>query len=196
MHLITWPTSYSGEEKILLHLAHETGITVHIRKPYMTDMDFIKYIAVFENVPKERFVIHQHYRIAKNFGFESFHSPTGLRKQHLSDPFMLNRLASTSTHSWQEFNHLDKNYQAAFVSPVYPSISKKGYGVKDQVGMIGRKNNSIKAVALGGLHSGNIKNISQSDFDSFAVCGAIWESNTPLKMALHCHGLALEHNLF
>lgn len=195
MHLITWPTPYPDEDKILLHLANETGITVHIRKPNMTDMDFIKYITVFKNIAKEGFVIHQHYRIAEKHGFKNFHSPTRLREQHLNDPFMFNNLKSTSTHSWNEFNSLEKKYQTAFVSPVYPSISKKGYGLSNRVDFMGRNNKNIKAVALGGIYSGNIKSIAESDFDTFAVCGAVWESKKPLKIALDCHQLALKLNL-
>lgn len=187
MRLITWPTAIESEVAILCQLLAETQTIVHIRKPYMTDMDFARYLNKFSHAERQRFVAHQHYKIACDYGLRYFHSPTRLREAHLADNFMQFKLFSTSTHSWDEFNQLDKAYSAAFLSPVFPSISKTGYGVAERIKLKGRSNWHTQLIALGGIDRQRIATLVNSDFDDFALCGAVWQSADPLREALICY---------
>lgn len=187
MRLITWPTAIDSEVAILRQLLAETQTIVHIRKPYMTDMDFVQYLKFFNHAERQSLVAHQHYRIADDYGLRYWHSPTRFREAHLADPCTRSKLFSTSTHSWQEFNQLDKTYRSAFLSPVYPSISKVGYGLNESIEHKGRSNWHTQLIALGGIDRKRIAALAGSDFDDFALCGAVWQADQPLQEALKCY---------
>jgi thiamine-phosphate pyrophosphorylase len=75
-----------------------------------------------------------------------------------------------------------------FISPIYPSISKKGYSssinwVKE---IRLRTNFNTTLVALGGITPYRIKELKTMGFDDYALLGTIWEADQPLKQFELC----------
>jgi len=75
-----------------------------------------------------------------------------------------------------------------FLSPVFPSISKAGYGVNNTVlNELKQKNNPlIQLIGLGGIHPENCRKVLENGADGIALLGSIWQSNNPLNTFLSC----------
>ncbi|WP_437918461.1 thiamine phosphate synthase [Sphingobacterium sp. LRF_L2] len=190
MHVITLPTPHKNELSILRTLVQWEDISIHIRKPFFTALELADFIAPFSTFERQRFILHADRKLAIELGISRIHL-SGLHKQSLNKKYHLEKYASTSSHSWSEFNQLPDLFESAFVSPVFPSFSKPGYGLERKIGINGRRKYSIRAIALGGVNSLRLKHLKGYNFDDFALCGALWESTSPLAEAEACH--ALQH---
>jgi thiamine-phosphate pyrophosphorylase len=189
MRIITLPTFQSGEIAILRQLLAWPDVYVHVRKPDLSETDYVNYLCAFSVDERKKLVAHQAYDRAADCGVERIHFST-LRRQTLGLTSTAKQHISTSTHSWDEFNGLVPVYDAAFVSPLFPSISKRGYGLENTIPESGRRNRAIKAIALGGISSARLATMTAHEFDDFALCGALWEANDPLREATSCLALA------
>jgi thiamine-phosphate pyrophosphorylase len=85
-------------------------------------------------------------------------------------------------HSLEEIEQYSVQYDYAFLSPIFNSISKKGYNspfdlevVKDFL-----QNRQEKIIALGGVDDDKIETVKTTGFDGVALLGAIWESEDPI----------------
>jgi thiamine-phosphate pyrophosphorylase len=107
-------------------------------------------------------VLHNHYDLGTDYGISRFHREED-RKEGKYKPFMNGGKISTSVHEITTYNALGKEWEYAFISPFFPSISKKGYGIESTViESLKEKNNPhVKLVALGGIYSGNIQEVSE-----------------------------------
>lgn len=186
MRVITLPRLANGEIFILKTLLEGPDVLVHIRKPTLSRIELGQYIAQFSAFERTRMVLHQHLELARDLGILHIHHSTNIREALLGQSNSTSNIISTSTHGWKEFNELPSFYRSAFVSPVFPSISKQGYGKEQQISFTGRKNTLSQAVALGGVSSQSIHRLGGSDFQEFALCGAIWEAHTPLDEIAKC----------
>jgi thiamine-phosphate pyrophosphorylase len=101
-------------------------------------------------------VLHNHYDLGKDSEFQDFIS--GRRRPKGGNINLLQWKISTSVHDITTFNALGKEWEYAFISPFFPSISKKGYGEDSTVieEMKDRNNKDVKLIALGGIHPENI----------------------------------------
>ena len=92
---------------------------------------------------------------------------------------------SASVHSWREVEENNYPLNYVFISPVYNSISKKGYQASIDLNYLQPlKDNAATdlpaVVALGGVTHAHIPELFQKGFDGVAVLGAIWEEADPL----------------
>lgn len=86
-------------------------------------------------------------------------------------------------HSLQELEEYSMDYDFAFLSPIFDSISKRGYKspfeLKDlKAFLIGRKE---KIIALGGIDEDKIETVREAGFSGIALLGAIWQSEDPVE---------------
>lgn len=89
---------------------------------------------------------------------------------------------STAVHDIHTFNRLHRRFSYAFISPVFPSISKKDYKQTLDFKMDNikeRTNDNTKLIALGGIHSQNIQELITMGYDDVALCGYIWQTQAP-----------------
>jgi thiamine-phosphate pyrophosphorylase len=187
MRVITLNESSKEEVRTLRKLLEWPGIYVHIRKPLITEVAFGRYLSQFSEADRPRLITHQHYAIALDNGVAHMHLPAHARAGLPgASPGVY---ASTSTHGWDEFNQLGTAFRSAFIGPVFPSISKPGYGTHQQLAFTGRTNFAMQAIALGGISAENIGALSDAHFDDVALCGAIWQARDPLQEAARCYQL-------
>lgn len=187
MHIITLGNTTKEEVALLKSLIAWSGVYVHVRKPDLSEAQYAQYLAAFSWDERQSLIAHQHPALSIDLGLPRLHL-SATRRTNLSAQEQ--RLyASSSTHSWDEFNGLPSSFEMAFISPVFPSISKKGYGIEQQISPAGRKNWTSKAIALGGINAARIAHMGQHDFDDFALCGAFWEAADPLLEAKLCYQL-------
>jgi len=189
MRLITLPQQHPQEIDVLKEALHLPNMWVHVRRPGASFMDMFTYLLQFSTEERARIVLHQQQEMAIEMGINNLHIPTVQRADENYRVEKVKHLrVTTSTHSWAEFNGLSDLFKAAFISPLFPSISKEGYGKEQQInGTAERKNLHTEAIALGGIDATKLTQIKDKGFSDYALCGAIWHSKNPLKELKRCY---------
>lgn len=185
--VITPEERIQRETELINEFFHEGLDLLHIRKPFVNRQEMEDFIQKIDLNFHSRLVLHSQYDLAKDFNISRFHFRETDRQNGLFKPFT-NEIISTSVHDIETFNELHEEWDYAFVSPVFPSISKKGYGKDSTIlnDMKKRSNSTVKLIALGGINENNIHEVFNSGADGVALLGAIWESNEPLKVFRKC----------
>lgn len=182
------------EPKIWLQLLENGLESLHIRKYDLTDMEVIQLINSIPMSFRNALVLHSHHHLANELGIKRLHF-----NRHLRDSVTKNGIKnyhlSCSVHDITEFNSLGSYWDYALLSPVYPSLSKPGYGVNKSVipQLADRKNQQVSLVGLSGVNKDNIDNTLQMGFDAVALLGSIWNSENPLETFKACRRKTLNH---
>ncbi|WP_276378697.1 thiamine phosphate synthase [Flavobacterium sp. H4147] len=198
MIVITNPFFVEDEIHILHSLLEEGLSLLHIRKPNFSELKMAQFIHHIKLEFRANLVLHHHHQLAEDFGIERFHFSEKDRKSLNDLPAKFSkpcRPKSTSTHSIEDFNSLE-NFDYAFLSPVYKSISKQNYfPEKDLFEAIkSRTNHQTKMTGLGGIDSENIHEVLEKGFDDVALLGSIWKNENPLKQFKLCQQIALSYS--
>ncbi|MBZ4041755.1 thiamine phosphate synthase [Flavobacterium hibisci] len=193
MIVITNPSAATNEIGIIDSLFEEGLSLLHIRKPSFSEVETAKFIHQIKHQYRRNLVLHNHHEIAADFGINRIHFSEAERKKKMNFTGLSDLVLSTSTHSIQDFNALENIFEYAFLSPVFPSISKENYIPKTDLfqDLKLRENFNAKAVALGGVHSGNIQETLQNVFDDVALLGTIWNSPNAIKNFKLCQKIVL-----
>ncbi|HSD15159.1 MAG TPA: thiamine phosphate synthase [Flavobacterium sp.] len=182
MIVITSPIPVANEISIIHSLFPEGLKLLHVRKPDFSEAEMRSFLSEIGLEFRARLVLHSHHHLAEDYGTNRLHFPKSNRNHamHFSDPKWTK---STSVHTIDSFNKLNDIFNYAFLSPVYPSISKQGYHANINLleSQKQRTNFKTKLVALGGLSSENIKKTLENGFEEVALLGSIWSNSNPLK---------------
>jgi len=201
MVVITSPTPMVNEAS-LINKMFEKGLSLlHVRKPTMDINELRLWVKDIDNCYHQSLVIHIPNRVINNKEqlFEQYITlinNINSTYTHLSTincsfvnnyKYKLPKL-STSVHCITEVNKLSTTIERVFISPIYPSISKKGYSSSinwtEEVQQ--RTNFNTTVVALGGITPYRIKELKTMGFDDYALLGTIWEADQPLKQFELC----------
>ena len=189
MIVITNPSAVANEISNIESLFGEGLSVLHIRKPYLSEMEMAQFIHQIKIEFRSKLVLHNHHELAENFGITRIHFSEKDRKISF-DParFLEPCRYTTSTHSIEDFNALENDFDYAFLSPVFKSISKEDYYPKENLfeTLKSRINHSTKCIALGGIDSENIKETLENGFDDVALLGTIWNNENPVKQFKLC----------
>jgi thiamine-phosphate pyrophosphorylase len=185
--VITSEESVQNENEIINELFQEGLDLLHIRKPFINSDEMRNFIQEINSEFHHRLVLHSHYDLAKSFIISRFHFREIDRQNGLFKSFT-DKTISTSVHDIKSFNELNKDWEYSFISPVFPSISKKGYGENSMIlnDIKNRAHSNVKLIALGGINEKNINEALESGVDGVALLGAIWESNEPINVFKKC----------
>lgn len=192
MLLISNPTTVANEINTI-HALFENGLELfHIRKPDFSILEMKAFVSAIGLEFRNQLVLHSHHQLADEVGINRLHFTT---KDRETNPVIVpspDRVLSTSTHSIAEFNELDSCFAYAFLSPVYPSISKENYFSKENLfdEIKKRTNFQTKIIALGGLSADNALQTIENGFDDFTLLGTIWNSKTPIENFKLCQQIA------
>lgn len=190
--VITPEQAVRNETDIINALFQEGLELLHVRKPLMDAPAMRNYIKNIHPGYHEQLVLHSHYILAEECGTSRLHFKESERL-NIPDHFFEEYIVSTSVHSIGCFNTLDARWEYALISPVFPSISKKGYGNGTTIleSIRQRENDDSGLIALGGINHHNIDAVFSEDVDGAALLGAVWESKEPLKTYVQCRQNAL-----
>jgi len=188
MIVISNPTEIANEHQIIQALFEEGLELFHIRKPNASEEELRCYITAIDSKYHSKLVLHQQYNLVAEFQLERLHFSEKVR-QTIPDTFQkLVPFLSTSVHTITDFNNLSERYDAAFISPIYPSISKTDYkptqNLLEQTKE--RTNWKTKWIALGGISAENIVATLTQGFDDVALLGTIWNSTNPIQNFKKC----------
>lgn len=196
MIVITNPSAIANEISSIDSLFKEGLSLLHIRKPNFTAIEMAHFIHQIKPEYRNRLVIHQHHDLAEDFGINKIH----FSEKNRENSFSIRsdqKIFSTSTHSIKDFNSLDNDFDYAFLSPVFTSISKEDYHPKTNLfkALQSRTNHNTKVIALGGIDSKNIQKALENGFDDIALLGSIWNNENPIKQFKLCQQIALSYSV-
>ncbi|MEY8761560.1 thiamine phosphate synthase [Chryseobacterium tongliaoense] len=169
---------------------------LHVRKPLISKQE----MEVFLNRIDENFlsqvVLHSHFELASKYDISRLHIREADRQNKIYQEYIQDYMLSTSVHDIQAFNALDDHWEYAFLSPFYPSISKKGYGddttIREECRQ--RNNRNVKLIALGGINETNCSELLPENIDGIALLGAVWQDNRPVEVFRKCRNIMTIQN--
>ncbi len=178
LYAITLPDCFPGEAQWLLELLR-CGITgLHLRKPTLGSeaqlLDLLH--PLLEAGYADRIVLHSFFHSARDYGIHRLHLKESMHHQELYRSLMDYSL-SVSLHQWSDALAVrDGLYQYAFISPVFPSISKPGYTndrILDQA-EAHLRSVSMPMVALGGVDPGTAQRAKAVGCRGVAMLGGLF----------------------
>ncbi|WP_345991474.1 thiamine phosphate synthase [Chryseobacterium sp. Chry.R1] len=168
----------------------------HIRKPFITEEEMIVFLDQIDASFRHRLVMHSYFDLAAEYGISRIHFREEDRINGLHPWRAKGSVISTSVHDIISFNALEPNWEYAFFSPFFSSISKPGYGehskVLERIGL--RNNHDVKLIALGGIYEENMEIALRSGAEGLALLGGIWMNEQPVKAFNQCRNRMLEYN--
>lgn len=196
MIVITNPSAIANEISSIDSFFKEGLSLLHIRKPNFSAIEMAQFIHQVKPEYRDRLVIHQHHDLAEDFGINRIH----FSEKNRENSFSIRsdqKIFSTSTHFIKDFNSLENDFDYAFLSPVFTSISKEDYHPKTNLfeALQSRTNHNTKVIALGGIDSKNIQKALENGFDDVALLGSIWNNENPIKQFKLCQQIALSYSV-
>ncbi|MFW0739540.1 thiamine phosphate synthase [Flavobacterium sp. T12S277] len=202
MIVITNPSPIKNETDIVHSLFEEGLALLHIRKPDFSEAETVQFIHQIKPEYRNKLVLHNHHDLAEDLGIGSLHFSEKERnhRHEISAKFLnpdrnKNGTKSTSTHTIEDFNSLENDFDYAFLSPVFKSISKEEYHPKTNLfeALKSRTNHKTKVIALGGMDAENIQKTLENGFDDVALLGTIWKNENPVKQFKLCQQIVQLH---
>jgi thiamine-phosphate pyrophosphorylase len=169
--VITAPHCIPQEVEIWLQLFNLGLQKLHLRKPGWDNGNLVDLI---EQVPmcwRKRIVVHHHANVMQQTGAGGVHFSYPSKNKLGSSGYTV----SYSVHSWTELKSIIHHCDYVLISPVYNSISKKGYGQNKSLISIPEELIGKKIFALGGINDQNINNVFQMGYYGVALLGYFWE---------------------
>ena len=173
--LITSPTYFVEEDKIITSLFEEGLDILHLRKPDTAPMFAERLLTLIPEQYHKRIVVHGHFYLKEEFRLKGIH--LNLRNPNAPDHYKGH--ISCSCHSLEEIKERKRNYDYVFMSPVFDSITKQNYNAQYSPEEIKKAHKQgiidKKVYALGGIDVHNIKEVKKYGFGGAAIMGAIWQ---------------------
>ena len=170
MHVIaiTPPYFYPGEADAIAQALCERGFwRVHIRKPGASPERMRQLLEAVPAGLRPRLSVHDCFGLARELGIGGVH----LNSRNPVAPDGWNGITSRSLHSVDEIAGMSDDY--AFLSPVFPSISKPGYHSGIDIESLQPYLND-RIFALGGVTAEKLPLIEACGFGGAAMLGAAW----------------------
>lgn len=167
------PYFFPNEHLLLTRLFQEGLQRLHIRKP---GCSLVELQRLLQWIPAEyypRIVLHDCFELACFYSLGGIH----LNKRNNRIPTGFRGTISCSCHSLQEVQD-SRSYEYVFLSPIFPSISKEGYGSGFSMQTLQEAASAhiihSKVIALGGMDMRTIPLIQSLPFGGVAILGALW----------------------
>lgn len=175
------------KEHLLLNTLFEEGLQYfHLRKKDYTLDQIIYYL---NNIPAkfyERIIIHSHFHLVEEYGLRGLH----FKKNYTIQDFVKDNHStlekarqhyqhiSHSVHSLSDIKNNTFPFDYLFLSPVFDSISNKGYNSKIKIQTVRKffkdEPNHPEVIALSGINIEKIESIHTTGFNGFGLLGYIW----------------------
>lgn len=174
------------EEAMLVNEMFAEGLSVfHLRKPGWDKATMVAFLNQLNPAYINRVVIHQFREVATDYSIKRLHfkeAEQEIAQKYINSKKEKRLILSSSVHNLQQIAS-DFLFDYQFVSPVFSSISKKGYFSKIL------DNNDLYAlcksnclVALGGINDTNLSELKSYGFYGAAFLGFIWMTgDDPLR---------------
>ena len=172
---ITQPYAIDREDAIIRHLLANGIDIVHLRKPD-ADIDYCRdLLRRLTTSERMRIVVHDYHALYDEFALRGIH----LNRTLSSYPLNYQGTSSRSCHSFEEVVIYKDECDYLFLSPIFDSISKRGYRSKfSHDDLLKASNSGIiddKVIALGGVTPDKIVYLKSLNFGGVAMMGALYD---------------------
>ncbi|MGI4736071.1 MAG: thiamine phosphate synthase [Janthinobacterium lividum] len=189
--IISAAEHHSPELTVLPQLFEAGLAAFHVRKPAWSRAEMAAYLQAIPRQYQARLVLHAHYELALHYPVKGIHL-TEKARQDATIGRLLRRLpgrsVSASLHSLAAVARHRRRYDYVFLSPVFDSLSKAGYGSGLDLAKVAaflprlaaRPGYRPAVLALGGITTQNLPLVQQAGFAGAAALGTIWQSPDPV----------------
>ncbi|MBB3701454.1 thiamine phosphate synthase [Flammeovirga yaeyamensis] len=180
---ITKPTFFHDEAaQICFWLEHGIDV-IHIRKPEASIKEIRMLLEVIPTAYFPQLTLHQHHDLVEEFnlGGVHFREPERIKISEDQLIYWKNRgkRLSSSVHQTEEIVYIPELFDYLFLSPVFDSISKKGYqSNKAILNTMKTSSFSRQMIALGGISPQTIPMLDGTSFNGAALLGYLWEDSS------------------
>ncbi|WP_165157362.1 thiamine phosphate synthase [Parabacteroides sp. ZJ-118] len=178
--VITTPCFFAEEAALIECLFAEGMSRLHLRKPDCERDELEGLLDKISPAYYDRIVLHDWFDLAEERALGGVH----LNRRNPEAPPLYKGGISRSCHSLEEIVRYKPVCDYVFLSPIFPSISKEGYGggfspdgLRGTKGII-----DDKVIALGGISPRTITRLKDIPFGGVAVLGWLW-GNDPSRLA-------------
>jgi thiamine-phosphate pyrophosphorylase len=169
----------------LLHQLFQQGLAYyHLRKPFKDYQEHCDYLNQIDTKFHTRIVVHLFHELVNDYELKGVHFQEQKRIDHIDNPGqyfkklnMYGKTISSSFHDPEVLEKCEFEFDYHLLSPVFSSISKKGYEGKGF-----DVNNSEKfIVGMGGITDKTIPDTLKLGFKGIGVLGGVWNMENPVE---------------
>ena len=172
--VVTAPTFFVEEDKIITALFEQGLDILHLRKPETPAMYSERLLTLIPQKYHKRIITHEHFYLQEEFSLMGIH----LNTRNPKEPHDYSGHISCTCHSLDEVRNKKHFYDYLFLSPIYNCITKTGVtsGFTAEELRQAEKSKIIdsKVMALGGITSDNILEIKDYGFGGAVIMGDLW----------------------
>ncbi|MDO6490279.1 MULTISPECIES: thiamine phosphate synthase [unclassified Cellulophaga] len=169
----------------ILHQLFNAGLQYyHLRKPFKDLKQHKEYLNKIKPEYYNRVIIHHHHELINSYNLKGIHFQEQKRRdtidnatRYFKDLNMFGKTISSSFHDPEELNSCYFEFDYHLLSPVFNSISKKGY--KGRGFNVNHINKTI--VGMGGVTAENLSKFNTLGYKGIGVLGGVWNSKNPLE---------------
>ena len=180
--IITRPDIFDGETALVDRLFRRGMPRLHLRKPKASRKELSAWIEQISPEYRRRIVLHDHHSLVREYHLGGIHL-NGRNPDVPSWAANGSITISRSCHFLEEVARYKAECDYLFLSPIYDSISKEGYGAAFSRATIAtaRERGIIdeKVYALGGISAANLPAVTAMGFGGAAVLGDLWMAESP-----------------
>lgn len=171
---ITPPQAIDGEAATISRLLANGFDIVHLRKPE-ADIDYCReLLSQLSHSELKRIVVHDHFTLYEEYPLRGVH----INRNITHYPPLYRGSRTRSCHSFEEVKQHKEQYDYIFLSPIFDSISKRGYYSKFCHRELQRASDEgiidNRVVALGGVSPDKIAYLESLHFGGAAMMGAAY----------------------
>ncbi len=183
--IITLPNIFEGETALVNRLFGEGRIErLHLRKPKVSRQEMEEWIEQINPTFHPRIVLHDYHDLACSYNLGGIHlngrnpdAPSWVGEVKAQRTFTVSR----SCHSIAEVEQYAPLLDYVFLSPIFDSISKEGYGAafsrQQLADALQRGIIRDNVYALGGISYENLDEVRSLGFGGYAMLGAFWRED-------------------
>lgn len=172
--VVTAPTFFVEEDKIITALFEEGLDILHLRKPETPAMYSERLLTLIPAKYHKRIITHEHFYLQEEFSLMGIH----LNPRNPKEPHDYSGHISCTCHSLDEVQNKKHFYDYLFLSPIYNCITKSGVTsgfTAEELRQAGKsKVIDSRVMALGGITPDNILEIKDYGFGGAVVMGDLW----------------------
>lgn len=186
--IITQPHFFE-DETVLVNALFQQGLErLHLRKPQATREEMQQWIQQIKPDFHPLIVLHDHHNLALDYDIGGIHlnsrnpePPSWVEELRQRKDFSLSR----SCHTLQEILNYRKQCDYLFLSPIFDSISKEGYGPTWSIEQLLEASSqgiiTPQVYALGGIAFNRLSEVRQLGFSRAAILGDLWRRCSTLN---------------
>ncbi len=183
--VLTPPDDIPNEIERIHSLFNDDNLQIlHLHKPNYNIEQLKNYIKKIDAEYHSRMVLHAYPQLLSDahplnelpFKLKGIHLPERVRTDRLPLPSNF-EVISTSFHELDVLINNEENYEYVFISPIFNSISKKGYNaafnMDELKDALAKSEHAV--IALGGMDKGKEEIVRELGFAGMGVLGAVWK---------------------